>query len=336
MDDPLSVSIENTTMATTTTAATTSKTSTSSPIKILVHPFKGRCAEAARDIKRGDKVHQETAYSMVPDSEAKAQICSHCFTWLQDPKDADPGFKPIPCGGAGGADGAGCENVSYCSKACRDKDAILYHNSECSFLEKFLEEAKTTLALDSYTIDFTWMLIRAIHRSGNSDLDQLNDEESCATSYTSGSTASSFKHIWLMCSNSVCFSDEKILDFVKVSRVLVRYILHLEKEAKKSSSPPPPLLSATYSPSESESTLFTSRVAPILESNGYYTHVLTEYPFTTLSTISNLFCKAFTLICKEECNSFGIYNFSILGPTHPRQPYGLAVFPQSVFFNHCK
>ncbi|KAI3654820.1 hypothetical protein MP228_000200 [Amoeboaphelidium protococcarum] len=38
------------------------------------------------------------------------------------------------------------------------------------------------------------------------------------------------------------------------------------------------------------------------------------------------------LICKEECNSFGLYTFTETGK--PKQCYGLALYPLAVFFNH--
>ena len=38
------------------------------------------------------------------------------------------------------------------------------------------------------------------------------------------------------------------------------------------------------------------------------------------------------LICKEECNSFGLYTFKRVG--EPRSSYGLALYPMAVYFNH--
>ncbi len=40
----------------------------------------------------------------------------------------------------------------------------------------------------------------------------------------------------------------------------------------------------------------------------------------------------YELICKEECNSFGLYSFS--KQFQERQGYGLAIFPSAVYFNH--
>ncbi|KAL7751868.1 hypothetical protein RI367_002868 [Sorochytrium milnesiophthora] len=39
------------------------------------------------------------------------------------------------------------------------------------------------------------------------------------------------------------------------------------------------------------------------------------------------------LICKEECNSFGLYDFRV-SSQQERQGYGLALYPSAVFFNH--
>jgi SET and MYND domain-containing protein len=39
----------------------------------------------------------------------------------------------------------------------------------------------------------------------------------------------------------------------------------------------------------------------------------------------------FLLVCKEECNSFGLYKHS---PGEYKRPYGLALYPEAVYFNH--
>jgi hypothetical protein len=38
------------------------------------------------------------------------------------------------------------------------------------------------------------------------------------------------------------------------------------------------------------------------------------------------------LVCKEECNSFGLYHHD--DPDDQRHSYGLAVYPRAVYFNH--
>ncbi|KAJ3306726.1 hypothetical protein HDV03_004357 [Kappamyces sp. JEL0829] len=42
----------------------------------------------------------------------------------------------------------------------------------------------------------------------------------------------------------------------------------------------------------------------------------------------------YSLISKEECNSFGLYTFCYKGSGQPRQGFGLALFPTAIFFNH--
>jgi hypothetical protein len=40
------------------------------------------------------------------------------------------------------------------------------------------------------------------------------------------------------------------------------------------------------------------------------------------------------LICKEECNSFGLYTFDYKGNQVAKESYGLALFLEAVYFNH--
>jgi hypothetical protein len=51
-------------------------------------------------------------------------------------------------------------------------------------------------------------------------------------------------------------------------------------------------------------------------------------------TTSHLLASSLSLICKEECNSFGIYTFKLQGSSVPRQCYALGLYPTSVYFNH--
>ena len=63
-----------------------------------------------------------------------------------------------------------------------------------------------------------------------------------------------------------------------------------------------------------------------------------EHLVTTLLFDENeIKASLFLLICREECNSFGLYSFDIQGAKFRRQPYGLSLFPEIVYFNHsCK
>ena len=42
----------------------------------------------------------------------------------------------------------------------------------------------------------------------------------------------------------------------------------------------------------------------------------------------------YSLISKEECNSFGLYTFLYKGSKEHRQGFGLALYPSPVYFNH--
>ncbi|KAJ1568987.1 hypothetical protein HK096_004620, partial [Nowakowskiella sp. JEL0078] len=55
---------------------------------------------------------------------------------------------------------------------------------------------------------------------------------------------------------------------------------------------------------------------------------------TEKMTRSQLEAALMELICKEECNSFGLYTFEFEGWRRPRQGFALALYPNAVFFNH--
>ncbi|KAJ3030187.1 UNVERIFIED_CONTAM: hypothetical protein HDU68_009828 [Siphonaria sp. JEL0065] len=100
----------------------------------------------------------------------------------------------------------------------------------------------------------------------------------------------------------------------------------------------PPLLAATTPLDKQQSP--TSIASPTSVTNATRTSTSTISSTTShhtkmspQSTIS-LLASTLALICKEECNSFGHYSFSILGQQFQRQGYALGVHPSAVFFNH--
>ena len=48
----------------------------------------------------------------------------------------------------------------------------------------------------------------------------------------------------------------------------------------------------------------------------------------------NRFAYLYSIISKEECNSFGLYTFLYDGHKEHRQGFGLALYPSAVYFNH--
>lgn len=60
--------------------------------------------------------------------------------------------------------------------------------------------------------------------------------------------------------------------------------------------------------------------------------VLLEFSWRISPDSTDTLDDMLQLVCKEECNSFGLYTTT--ANNGPREGYGLAVFPMAVFFNH--
>ncbi|KAJ3377905.1 hypothetical protein HDU92_007886 [Lobulomyces angularis] len=193
-----------------------------------------------------------------------------------------------------------CDNVKYCSEACQEMDMKKFHNLECCYLNKLITE-DTPLG---YTLDYQWLLIRTLIRY------LTNDEEK--GNYLS----STFKDVNLMCSNCECFDSEKLLEFRNIA-LSIKTFLDANTELKEKLK-----IHLMFYQFKKEESATIEKVF-----GKAYNEEANETDFKILSFL-------FILICKEECNSFGLYSFKLEGNKSPRQPFGLALFPLSVFFNH--
>jgi hypothetical protein len=107
------------------------------------------------------------------------------------------------------------------------------------------------------------------------------------------------KHIQSLCHNIESFKDSQINEFYGVAKELRKFIQE-----------------------KLEDFIFPNvdvKIRNVIDSR--------------ISLDNNLYFL-FLLIAQEECNSFGLYTFNYEGRDSPRQGFGLALYPQAVYFNH--
>ncbi|KAJ3182616.1 hypothetical protein HDU87_007954 [Geranomyces variabilis] len=263
---------------------------------------------------------------------SKTQVCAYCM--LRDASD-DPYPHRAPGASAKLPFGcASCQQVFYCSAECQQADFDHYHASECTWLEElFLGKpaaspdrvetsnsssngtqepapVENSQGFSSYELDFIWMLARVLINRAQEKKPPANDTSepsAAAADIVAAASKPSFAAIWAFVANAAAFSHTAIDRFVTIARVLgtlVRTAI---------------LPTAGLPPSADETLLPPAEDA---------------LPPSLRSTLSPLESSIVALICKEECNSFGLYTFAYAGAKTPRQSYGIGLYPDAVFFNH--
>ena len=109
-----------------------------------------------------------------------------------------------------------------------------------------------------------------------------------------------FSDVWKLCDNLQSFPIDSLNKFSRIASLLTEFAL---KHALKPKLP--------------------------LVDDDIHQFLVSQH----LST-SQLHSTLLLLICKEECNSFGVYTFAYEGAQVERQSYGVGIFPDAVFFNH--
>ena len=172
----------------------------------------------------------------------------------------------------------------------------MFHKFECRFLKGLNDcaglsnDVANKEGFSNYTMDYTWLLLRALIRRYQEYNGLHNDEMT-------------FSDVSNLCSNATAFSEQKLDEFMRVARVLKEFIC-----------------SCLYS---AESAVPNDFLPPATISNPILSTELEAMERSLLE-----------LICKEECNSFGLYTFSYEGRKRPRQSYGVAIYPHAIYFNH--
>lgn len=190
-----------------------------------------------------------------------------------------------------------CNQIWYCCQVCREEDEP-NHSQECSFLLNLFSSPAIS-QFDNYTIDYLWLLMRVLIRRRLERKAPSND-------------GLFFDDVWRLCSNKESFSVKKQTEFNSVARILLDFVHSLPSDDFESQ---PQHIKATH-----DTTTASTAVLSTQDS--------TLDPPTSMQNIDTLV----QLICKEECNSFGLYTF--LTNKVSKQAYGLALYPLAVFFNH--
>lgn len=328
-------------------------------LQVKNHPYKGRCYSVKEDVSRGTCLLVASPVALIPDSGSKRRICGHCMSWGDSTKDspstaghlflhhtcfstysnvdAIPGsrstslnelfFNGMPLDSCRSIPlspstaetptelprkcrvGPPCNQVFYCSVTCAEADWNAFHAIECSFLRSFFigipaplpvaspnQQLRNKDSFDNYTLDFLWVLMRILTRRAR--------ELSKAAPETFGPSTTDpalfFDRIWALCDNQSAFPADSIALFRRIATRLLEFVqdhlLVAFSDVSLGSLLPP--VSQADTPKE------------------------------------RLFDSLVSLICKEECNSFGLYTFKYEGPQVGRQGFALGLYPSAVFFNH--
>ncbi|KAI8816306.1 uncharacterized protein EV422DRAFT_295821 [Fimicolochytrium jonesii] len=289
-------------------------------LDITALPHKGRSFLLNEDVSAGDVVLRTKPYAAIPDCGSRTFVCAHCLkppkiTHQEQSHSASPERErqplPVSC--------VTCCVASYCTSTCADRDFLKFHRFECAFLAELGATTKNDDdgALTEYERDYLWLLVRVlIGRAW-----EVKGEEHDVKDDTSAREAEEtmrFEDVWALCSNASSFSAEAVKRF----HVVAGHLLHFVQGH---------LLPGFKFPSDVEDSLLW---APETQDVPNPKSPPPNAAASNSPQHSALYKSLLTLICKEECNSFGLYTFAYQGPTVPRQGYALALYPRAVFFNH--
>ncbi|KAI9202199.1 uncharacterized protein BJ171DRAFT_515177 [Polychytrium aggregatum] len=183
----------------------------------------------------------------------------------------------------------------YCSRECEARDWECYHRFEYPFF-KDLFQPPASLA-SAYHVDYIRLLSRAMLRRLWELVDSQAGTSAPRRHGPHEDPHTSFASLENLCSNESSTEPEALAAFKKSAAILEAFL--------------------------------TKVVHPELESRG-----IPFSEFWTTPVNGTLYDKALELICKEEVNVFGLYNFKIGGIHSERQCYASAVYTTAVFFNH--
>ncbi|KAI8929937.1 hypothetical protein BC831DRAFT_441642 [Entophlyctis helioformis] len=337
-----------------------------SVLDIRMDPVKGRCFFTKTPVSKGQVVLEARAYAFIVDSESVGIVCSGCHRppafvegqpVAQTARPLLPYGCHVPCApsapsaapsasasgrgptaspvAADGQDAIGvdgspsgranrpdatnappsaecCGLLRYCSPECARTDYDRFHQYECAAMRQWLADPVHSFTTSSgYIQDLTRLLMRTITRIG---IEQSRQRQQSATSaMPDAGSAPDTKdsdwilpytlddHLWTLCDNVRAFAPDLIQSYTPVAALLASFAsLHPLRPVL------PAIDDATYE---------------------YISSLQTPRPTRLEATMT-------LLICKEECNSFGVYTFAYHGKTAERQSYGLALYTDAVFFNH--
>jgi hypothetical protein len=129
------------------------------PVRVEIHPHKGRQMIAGRNVEANEVLLADSPYVWVVDDGAKDFVCQNCFL-EKDPELEE--FKKCP----------DCNQVFYCSEECRNIDYMQHTQDECGIL-KAMETDEYSPAI----ITEMKLLIRTLSRKSLEILHSQSDSE---------------------------------------------------------------------------------------------------------------------------------------------------------------
>lgn len=278
-------------------------TSTTLPptISILrkVTPDRGRIILTQTRIRKGTFLFQATAHAIICDADKRKVRCGHCFGEIKHGSglagsDVE-GRRERTEGGGGGASCELCDEIWYCDQSCREQDWHI-HQFECEYLgllykdnhtqhankEQWQEAAKEFRGLDPYAQDYTRCLIRVLVHRFN-ELQATSTTSEVPSSPTADPSDPEFdeqdeaplpfSRIWDMVENRETYTQDKLeYEMKPVARILDAF---QDYYCSCYSTPPRPVTGQRAMPKGATLTLD----------------------------------ELLGLICREECNSFGLYSY---------------------------
>jgi len=187
---------------------------------------------------------------------------------------------------------------------CHDCKYTVYCSLDCqnndSFIHRFecmtFSRHRESGEFDGYTLDFLRLLMRILILGCSTE-----PQSQTTSNNTVDEIHASFSDIDNLCSNASLFQPSRKNEISNVAKALESFVMSAGLD-----------ITVLKEVSSADDTELVRKLVP---------------------NASDIFIKIFMLICKEECNSFGLYDFAT-GHTQPRHPFGLAIFPRIVFFNH--
>ncbi|KAF9385897.1 hypothetical protein CPC16_007795 [Podila verticillata] len=302
-------------------------------------PDRGRIMFTQTSIRKGTFLFQTTAHAAICDANRRKIRCGSCFGEIKH----GSGLSGPDAGGrrdrteGGGASCELCNEIWYCDQSCREQDWHS-HQFECEYLgllykdnhtqhankEQWQEAAKEFRGLDPYAQDYTRCLIRVlVHRFNELQATSTSKVPSSPTADPSDpefdeqdETPLPFSRIWDLVENREAYTQDKLEHEMKpVARILDAFQDHY---CSRYSTPPRPVTGQGATPTGATLTLD----------------------------------ELLGLICREECNSFGLYSYphtpwntrgrqldhnnSDGGVDNSKQGYALGLFARGFLssFNH--
>ncbi|KAG0094943.1 hypothetical protein BGZ93_006540 [Podila epicladia] len=266
-------------------------------------PDRGRIMLTQTRIYKGSFLFQVTAHATICDTERRRLRCGNCLGEIKHEGTVAARYggerreRSTTTGGGEGAACGLCDEIWYCNSNCREQDWHIHH-FECEYLRLLYKDnhrqyaskdhwqaaAKEFRGLDTYAQDYTRCLIRVlVHRFNELQASSPSPEiPSSPTADPSDpefdeqdETPLPFSRIWDLVENRETYTDDKIEHEMKpVARILDAF---QDYYCNRFCVPP----------------------TPAAGKNGSTT------PTGSRLTLDELL----GLVCREECNSFGLYSY---------------------------